>query len=103
MPKETFYDPSVVENELPEPVHGVAINVAWGRPEGSPDVPPGVWIAGGIRLDPSGINRLIKTLRKARDQAYPNYLADHQPVPETAFWSPTAGAVSIDGETYTKA
>lgn len=70
MPKESFYDPSVVEGEQVEFAHARAVNVAWGTGKTS-DTPRGVWIAGGVALDESAIERLIATLKRARRQVFP--------------------------------
>lgn len=60
MPKETFWNAATaVENDgVSEPV----LTVTWGR---EPDVH-----LNGVGFDRSGINRLIRVLRKARDQTY---------------------------------
>lgn len=60
MPSEKFYYSGQVENDGQAP----DLTVAWGE---TPE--PGVLINGN-RADRSGINRLIKALRKARDQVY---------------------------------
>ena len=62
MPKENFYDPSVIETETPGFAAGRAFSVGWGT-EGE-DHKYVVRIA-GVESDKSGIERLIRTLRKA--------------------------------------
>lgn len=57
MPKEKFYDPSITEDETPTEAHGGMFSVAWGDKPGA--------IIAGVILDPSGIRRLIKALKKA--------------------------------------
>ena len=57
MPKETFWNPISVEGDASSPI----VTVEWHG-----DV-PGVYV-NGVRFDRSGVNRLIKTLRKARNQ-----------------------------------
>ena len=59
MPKETFWPATAVEGDSSKPV--LVIN--WGG-----DV-PGVHL-NGVHFDRSGINRLIRVARKARDQTY---------------------------------
>lgn len=64
MPVEKFYDPSVAEHEAEDT--GLKFVVRWGnyQPEGrSVELGP-------VALDRSGINRLIRVLRTARDKAY---------------------------------
>lgn len=70
MPKESFYSPDVVEGEVVEFAHARAFNVAWGRPGDADEIPHGIYVAGGVRLDRSGVNRLIATLRRARNAVY---------------------------------
>lgn len=66
MPAEKFYPSTAVEGEPSD-----LFEIAWHRDY------PGVYatlrigdIASGIDLDRSGINRLIRTLRRARDATY---------------------------------
>jgi hypothetical protein len=59
MPKEKFYPETAVENDGSEPT----LTIAWG------DEFPTVKI-NGVEFDRSGINRLIRAARKARDQTY---------------------------------
>jgi len=67
MPAEKFYPTSAIENEPSD-----NLEVAWHRDY------PGVYLtlvtceggAHAVDLDRSGLNRIIKTLRKARDQTY---------------------------------
>lgn len=61
MPKETFWNSATaVENDgVSEPV----LTVTWGAEQ------PGVYL-NGIEFDRSGSNRLIRTLRRARDATY---------------------------------
>lgn len=73
MPKEAFVTTSL-EEDVPY------IDIQWGRGT--------TVIINGADVEREMINRIIKTLRKARDQAYPHWLADYRPVPEEAFWSP---------------
>ena len=67
MPKENFYDPSVPENENPEPATGKVFSVTWGIEGNSPD--PVVRVA-GIELDKSGLKRLIRVLNRAIKQSH---------------------------------
>lgn len=60
MPKEDFYFGNQVEGDGQEP----DLVVAWGVTD-FPQV-----LINGMRPDRSGINRLIATLRKARNQVY---------------------------------
>lgn len=71
MPAEKFYAPDVIEGEQVEFAHGRAFTACWGKPGGtSDDAPHGaIWVA-GVPLDRSGTNRLIRTLRRARDTVY---------------------------------
>ncbi len=72
MPKEVFY-PTDPDHDGPNP----RVEVAWHKSY-APAVwvtalhtmPDGVVVPIGIDLDRSGLNRLIKTLRKARDQVH---------------------------------
>lgn len=61
MPKETFWNSATaVENdEVSEPV----LTVTWGSEQ------PSVHL-NGVEFDRSGINRLIHTLRRARDATH---------------------------------
>jgi hypothetical protein len=59
MPKEKFYDSTRIDGDGLPP----DIIVAWGNSQ------PEVTI-NGIVYDRSGVNRLISTLRKARNQTY---------------------------------
>lgn len=61
MPKETFWNSATaVENDgVSEPV----LTVTWHGDN------PGVYL-NGVASDRSGINRLIRTLRRARDATY---------------------------------
>jgi hypothetical protein len=58
MPKEKFYGIGAVEGDEPD------ITVSWGVTD-EPQV-----LLNGKRYDRSGLNRLIGTLRRARDQVY---------------------------------
>lgn len=70
MPKDSFYAPDVIEGEAVEFAHARAFNVAWGKPGGDDEIPAGVFVAGGVELDHSGVKRLIATLRRASKAAY---------------------------------
>lgn len=60
MPKETFWDSSTaVEGDDSQPV----LTVEWHGDE------PGVTL-NGVRFDRSGVNRLIRVMRRARNQTY---------------------------------
>jgi hypothetical protein len=59
MPKEKFYPETAVEDDGSEP----SLTIAWGADS------PAVWI-NGVEFDRSGLNRLIRAARKARDQTY---------------------------------
>ena len=59
MPKENFYDSNRVHGDGLPP----NLVVAWG--EDQPEV-----TINAIHYDRSGLNRLISTLRKARNQTY---------------------------------
>jgi hypothetical protein len=59
MPKETFWPETAVEGDESEP----SLTVTWGSET------PGVYL-NGIYSDRSGVNRLIRVLRTARDKAY---------------------------------
>lgn len=61
MPAEKFYRQTATPNDDPDLV------VAWGV--GDETAPPLVLI-NGIVYDRSALNRLIRAVRKARDQAY---------------------------------
>lgn len=87
MPKEAFVTTSLDE-DIPY------MDIQWGR---GTQV-----IVNGADVEREMINRIIKTLRKARDQAYPHWLADYRPVPEEAFWSPGEDAIMLNGETYAR-
>lgn len=72
MPKETFY-PTEPDHEGPDE----RLQVDWHREQLETvyltmvqDLPNGVAAPVTIDLDRSGMNRLIKTLKKARDQTY---------------------------------
>lgn len=58
MPKESFYRPTAVDGDMPD------LTVQWGT-EAVPQV-----MINLIPYDRSGINRLIATLRRARNQTY---------------------------------
>lgn len=88
MPKEAFVATSS-EEDVPY------IDIQWGRGT--------TVVINGADVEREMINRIIKTLRKARDQAYPHWLADYRPVPEEAFWSPGEDAIMLNGETYVRA
>ena len=57
MPKETFWNASAVDGDDSSP----ALTVEWRG-----DV-PGVYL-NGVYFDRSGVNRLIRVMRKARNQ-----------------------------------
>ena len=72
MPKESFYPPDAVEGQPSD-----RFEVGWGRDY------PGVYVTliiqgggssapvvAGVPVDRSAINRLIRSLRRARDAAY---------------------------------
>lgn len=66
MPAEKFYPQTAVENKPSD-----MLELAWHRDY------PGVYLTmlvsgtgSAIELDRSGLNRLIKALRKARDQTF---------------------------------
>ena len=59
MPKEKFWPATAVEGDGTEPT----VTISWGNDQ------PGV-IINGMESDRSGVNRMIKVLRKARDQAH---------------------------------
>lgn len=64
MPKEKFYNADRVEGDgLP-----ADLEVSWASPGNVGE--PGVRIGGLVNADRSGINRLIRVLRRARDQVY---------------------------------
>jgi hypothetical protein len=74
MPFEKFYDPSMVEGQFDPTLAfapGQVFNVAWGVPVG--DLPGIVTIA-GVQLDRSGVERLIKVLRRAKRKAMPDWI-----------------------------
>lgn len=83
MPKETFYDPSATEGAVPTPDQH--LDVTWARGTG-------VWL-GPVQIDPSGIDRLIKTLRKAREQGYPDWKYN---APPNQWQHPETGIVIND-------
>lgn len=58
MPKETFWHPEAHSSDDPR-----RIEVSWGFEQ------PGV-LVGGVPADRSGINRMIRVLRTARDKTY---------------------------------
>lgn len=60
MPKEKFYFSGQVENDGRAP----DITVSWG------EAPQPQVLINGNAADRSGLNRLIRALRRARDQAY---------------------------------
>ena len=73
MPAEKFYPPTAVEGEPSD-----RFEIGWNRDydgvyltmildDGAPGQPHR---ASGIPMDRSAINRLIRTLRRARDQAF---------------------------------
>ena len=84
MPKETIFAAATVVGIEESATTGenysikTRVDVAWGREQivqmatltrdgfGDPESPDGLWTV----LDRDAINRLIKTLRRARDQAY---------------------------------
>ena len=68
MPKESFYSPSIPEDEDVEFASASAFSLAWGVP-GNTEIPAGVYLA-SMPLDRSAINRLIRALRRARDAVY---------------------------------
>jgi hypothetical protein len=58
MPKETFWDsPTAIEGDDSQPV----LTVEWHGDN------PGVYL-NGVHFDRSGVNRLIRVMRKARNQ-----------------------------------
>jgi len=59
MPKENFWPETAIEGDKSEPT----LRVTWG------DEHPGVCI-NGVQFDRSGLNRLIRTVRNARDKGY---------------------------------
>lgn len=61
MPKETFWHPAASESADER-----KFSVAWGG-EQPADAPVEL---GNVALDRSGINRLIRVLRNARDKTY---------------------------------
>lgn len=66
MPAEKFYPPTAVEGQ-----DGDHLAIAWGGR--SPSVVIDLKVAGlngGFPLDRSGINRMIRALRRARDATY---------------------------------
>lgn len=63
MPKETFYNPNCTTPAPHTEVRGDAVAISWGSDH------PGVQMA-GFQVDRSAINRMIRVLRKARDQAF---------------------------------
>ena len=65
MPAEKFYDSTIaVEGDTTEPI----VTIAWGY--GTTETPePGPYI-NGAPFDRSGINRMIRALKKARDQVF---------------------------------
>lgn len=60
MPKEKFYFSGQVENDGREQ----DLTIAWGQ------TPYPQVLVNGHPVDRSGLNRLIATLRRARDQVY---------------------------------
>ncbi|AZI62773.1 hypothetical protein RQN9TF_18025 [Rhodococcus qingshengii] len=64
MPSEKFYDSAVaVEGDANTPI----ITVAWALPGKSAHPGPQI---NGTTFDRSALNRMIRTLRKARDQVF---------------------------------
>jgi hypothetical protein len=60
MPRESFWNPAKVEGDPPD------LTVAWGwEKPGAPEV-----MVNDMPMDRSGLNRLIGTLRRARNQVY---------------------------------
>jgi len=59
MPAEKFWPTTTAVPEDSEPT----LNIAWG------DKQPGVTI-NGVHFDRSGLNRLIRVIRNARDRTY---------------------------------
>ena len=59
MPKEKFYPATAVEGDDTE----ATVTIGWGQETG-------VVTLNGVEFDRSGINRLIRAARKARDQTY---------------------------------
>lgn len=70
MPKEKFYFGTQVESDGQAP----DVTVSWGHGEFTrltPRSQPALHVlVNDLSVDRSGINRLIKVLRKARDQTY---------------------------------
>ena len=66
MTKDRFYSPHVTKGTLYRIAQGDAFNVSWGN---NLNASPGVTVA-GVWLDRRGVNQLIKSIRKARDQAF---------------------------------
>lgn len=69
MPKEAFYCQHQVNSDGQSP----DFTIGWGRHEatGSPHQDSAAPVlVNGLPFDRSGLNRFIKTLRKARDQVY---------------------------------
>jgi hypothetical protein len=72
MPRETVYGPLQGDNP---PCNPPVISVGWGREAGYVRIGTGKDHAAGldgwfVDVDRAAINRLIRLLRKARDQAY---------------------------------
>lgn len=67
MPAEKFYPSTAVEGEPPSEL----LTIRWGQENAGVAALLEVDGVGGlIALDRSGINRLIKTLRRARDATF---------------------------------
>lgn len=71
MPSEKFYNKHAVEGQHPEEM----LEVSWGRngAEWGPTVMATLQVGrhvSAISMDRSAVNRLIKALRKARDQTF---------------------------------
>jgi len=64
MPAEKFYDSATaVEGDTNAPV----VTIGWATPGTSGDSGPRI---NGVLFDRSGVNRMIRALKKARDQVY---------------------------------
>jgi hypothetical protein len=62
MPKESFWNPTALEGDDPD------LSVSWGE---TPVPQVVIDMRGGeLKTDRSGLNRLIGSLRKARNQVY---------------------------------
>lgn len=62
MPKEKFYPATAVEGDGSEPT----LTISWGH---GPETAPGVFV-NGVDFDRSALNRLIRVLRRARDNTF---------------------------------